>query len=221
VAELVALLLDPSGEPRDGVAVLGGEPFYQLAGLLVLLRSLKVRGVHVVVYTGYTLEALIRRREPQIREALRLVDLLIDGPYVAALADGAGEWRGSRNQRMLPRPPLPADMRFTAEAMACYTTIRGGWMKTVKIDVPEDLLALLKQSRLGGRPQAEQVRLALAIHLFQEAVISIGKAAELAGEPRASFELLLGEMGIPPVRHDETTYEREWEAIRRAREERQ
>ncbi len=93
-------------------------------------------------------------------------------------------------------------------------------MKTVRIEVPEDLLALLKHSRLGARPQADQVKLALAIHLFQEAVISIGKAAELAGEPRASFELLLGEMGIPPVRYDEAAYEREWEAIRRAREER-
>ena len=94
-------------------------------------------------------------------------------------------------------------------------------MKTVKVDVPEDLLALLRQSRLGTRPQAEQVKLALAIHLFQEGVISIGKAAALSGEPRANFELLLGEMGIPPVRYDEADYEREWDAIRGAREERQ
>lgn len=125
VTKLVALLLDPSGEPRNGAAVLGGEPFYQPAGLLVLLRTLKVRGVHVVVYTGYTIEALIRRPEPEIREALRLIDLLIDGPYVAALADGAGEWRGSRNQRVLPAQRLRAAMRFTAAEMACYTTTRG------------------------------------------------------------------------------------------------
>jgi hypothetical protein len=47
-----------------------------------------------------------------MREALDLADLLIDGPFIAALAEGAGEWRGSRNQRLIPRavrviPPRP------------------------------------------------------------------------------------------------------------------
>ena len=93
-------------------------------------------------------------------------------------------------------------------------------MKTRKIEVPEDLLALLQQSRLGSRPPAEQVKMILAIHLFQEGIISVGRAAELAGEPRATFELLLGEMGIPPVRYELADYEREWQAIQRAREKR-
>ena len=44
-------------------------------------------------------------------------------------------------------------------------------------------------------------------------MISIGKAAELAGDPSASFELLLGERDIPPVRYDEVDYERKWHAI--------
>lgn len=91
-------------------------------------------------------------------------------------------------------------------------------MRTVKVDIPENLLALLKQSRLGSRPRADQVKVALAIHLFQEGIISVGKAAELAGEARAGFELLLGEMGVPPVRYDEADYEREWQAIQRAGE---
>ena len=38
--------------------------------------------------------------------SLELTDLLIDGPFVAALADGAGEWRGSRNQRFISHPAL-------------------------------------------------------------------------------------------------------------------
>jgi hypothetical protein len=29
---------------------------------------------------------------------------LIDGPFVPALANGAGEWRGSRNQRLIHHP---------------------------------------------------------------------------------------------------------------------
>ena len=106
VADVVAALLDPAGEPRDGATVLGGEPFSQPLGLAALVRALKRLGLHVVVYTGHTLEALARRPEPEVGEALKLVDLLVDGPYVAALADRAGEWRGSRNQRLIIRPTM-------------------------------------------------------------------------------------------------------------------
>jgi len=104
VADVAAAALDPAGEPRDGCTVLGGEPFFQPAALAALLRAFKARGGHTVVYSGYTLEALIRRPEPEVCEALQLTDLLIDGPFIAALAEGAGEWRGSRNQRVIVNP---------------------------------------------------------------------------------------------------------------------
>ncbi|MFN8472140.1 MAG: 4Fe-4S single cluster domain-containing protein [Anaerolineae bacterium] len=101
VDTIVQALLDSIGEPRDGVTVTGGEPMLQPKGLLALLQRLKARGLHVVVYTGFTLEALAWRLEPEIREVLELTDILVDGPFVARLADGAGEWRGSRNQRVI------------------------------------------------------------------------------------------------------------------------
>jgi len=104
IGEVVKALVDPVGEPRDGITVLGGEPFFQPAGLAVLLRKLQGRGLHTVVYSGYTLEVLARRPEPEVWEALHLIDLLVDGPFVAALTDGAGEWRGSRNQRLIHHP---------------------------------------------------------------------------------------------------------------------
>jgi len=104
IGEVVKALLDPAGEPRDGITVLGGEPFLQPAGLAVLLSKLQGRSLHTVIYSGYTLEVLARRPEPAVWEALHLIDLLIDGPFVAALAEGAGEWRGSRNQRLIQRP---------------------------------------------------------------------------------------------------------------------
>lgn len=89
-------------------------------------------------------------------------------------------------------------------------------MATVEIGIPEELLALLKGSRLGDRPVQEQVRIALAIHLFQEGVISVGKAASIADEPRANFELLLAEMGIPALRYDVDDLQRDLEAFERA-----
>jgi 4Fe-4S single cluster domain len=78
--------------------------FAQPDGLAALLRGLKARDVHTTVYTGYTLCALLQQRDPAVLEALQLTDLLIDGPFVPALADHAGEWRGSRNQRLIARP---------------------------------------------------------------------------------------------------------------------
>jgi anaerobic ribonucleoside-triphosphate reductase activating protein len=104
VAEVVQELLDPIGEPRDGVTVTGGEAFSQPAGLAALLRGLKAHDLHTVLYSGYTLEVLARRPEPEIHEAFHLIDLLVDGPFISELTEGAGEWRGSLNQRLIPFP---------------------------------------------------------------------------------------------------------------------
>ncbi len=105
VAAIADALLDPA-HPRDGVSVVGGEPFAQPEGLAALLAELRRRepGLHLTAYSGYTLEGLGRRREPAVRAALDLLDLLIDGPFVRHLHHGAGEWRGSTNQRLIPNP---------------------------------------------------------------------------------------------------------------------
>jgi predicted HTH domain antitoxin len=91
-------------------------------------------------------------------------------------------------------------------------------MATAQIEIPDEIFALLEQSPLAGRARADQVKLALAIYLFQEQIVSVGRAAEVAGEPRATFELLLGQMGIPPVRFTEADYEHDWLAIKEARD---
>jgi len=51
----------------------------------------------VMLYTGRTLEQLRRLGDPLIQRCLASVDILVDGPYVDELNDGAG-WRGSSNQ---------------------------------------------------------------------------------------------------------------------------
>ena len=104
IGEVIERLLAPEGEPRDGVTVLGGEPFLQPDGLLALMQMLKERNEHITLYSGYTLEQLLSRPEPAIRLILELADILIDGPFVKALSDNVGEWRGSTNQRIIHRP---------------------------------------------------------------------------------------------------------------------
>ena len=107
---LATELLDP-GHPREGISILGGEPFAQPDGLLALVLALRSGGCrHILCYSGYTFEALHRQAEwqPAIRAVLDEIDMLIDGPYVATLADGAGAWTGSANQRVLTLKPPPA-----------------------------------------------------------------------------------------------------------------
>jgi anaerobic ribonucleoside-triphosphate reductase activating protein len=108
VTEIVERLLAPEGEPRDGVTILGGEPFLQPKGLLALMRSLKQREQHVTLYTGYTLDDLVGRNDHPISQILELTDILIDGPFVKELSGNAGEYVGSTNQRIIRRPALYA-----------------------------------------------------------------------------------------------------------------
>ncbi|MGE0131517.1 MAG: 4Fe-4S single cluster domain-containing protein [Blastocatellales bacterium] len=100
---LAAALLDPNYD-RDGISILGGEPFAQPNALLALARELRARGCsHILCYSGYTYEALRERvkRQPAISDALNELDILIDGPYIEALAGSAGAWTGSGNQRVI------------------------------------------------------------------------------------------------------------------------
>lgn len=101
ISQVIALALAPEGEPRDGVTILGGEPFDQPESLAAITRELKRLGQHLTVYTGYTIEALRGRNDSSVNEVLTSADLLIDGPFMREMTNGAGEWRGSTNQRII------------------------------------------------------------------------------------------------------------------------
>jgi anaerobic ribonucleoside-triphosphate reductase activating protein len=103
---LAAELLDPKYE-RDGVSILGGEPFAQPDGLLALIKELKKRGCrHILCYSGYTFETLCEKatKQKSVGGVLDELDILIDGAYIESLAADAGEWTGSGNQRVINRP---------------------------------------------------------------------------------------------------------------------
>lgn len=105
VSRLADLLLDSNFE-RDGVSILGGEPFAQPDGLLSLVRALRKRNCpHIVCYSGYTFEALRDKalKCKSIGNVLDEIDILIDGAYIETLSTGAGLWTGSGNQRVIYR----------------------------------------------------------------------------------------------------------------------
>ena len=100
IDELEARLARATGV--EGVTFLGGEPFAQAAGLGELARRARRRGLTVMVFSGYTLEAL--RARPDAAPLLAEIDLLVDGPYDQARAEPppplGRRWIGSQNQVM-------------------------------------------------------------------------------------------------------------------------
>jgi anaerobic ribonucleoside-triphosphate reductase activating protein len=101
--QLADVLLD-APVPVDGVTVLGGEPMAQAEGLVELVYALRQRGCpHILVYSGFTYRQLCKmaRDRPAIGLVLTEINVLIDGPYVEALAESGGAWTGSGNQHVI------------------------------------------------------------------------------------------------------------------------
>lgn len=97
VGDLAAEIL---GTDRDGLTISGGEPFSQAMALVALITEIRRhRDLSVMCYTGYSLAHLRRSRDPAVHELLESLDLLVDGPYIAA-RHGDLRWRGSDNQRI-------------------------------------------------------------------------------------------------------------------------
>lgn len=85
----------------DGVTFSGGEPTAQAAALCRLIDRVRAtRNLSFLSYTGQTIEHLRERGTDAQRELLARLDVLIDGPYVAARHTDK-RWRGSDNQRVL------------------------------------------------------------------------------------------------------------------------
>ncbi|MBQ3291608.1 MAG: anaerobic ribonucleoside-triphosphate reductase activating protein [Mogibacterium sp.] len=84
-----------------GVTFSGGEPFEQVPALLELGKKIKESGMSLMSYTGYTLEELKKRHDPETDELLGLLDILVDGRYIESLRNLTLIYRGSENQRVI------------------------------------------------------------------------------------------------------------------------
>ncbi|XVG95101.1 anaerobic ribonucleoside-triphosphate reductase activating protein [Eubacteriales bacterium KG127] len=87
----------------QGVTFSGGEPLCQVDSFLALAIEVKKRSLHLVIYTGYTIEELESRmiKEPALKELLSLTDILVEGRYIEELRDISLVYRGSKNQRVI------------------------------------------------------------------------------------------------------------------------
>ncbi|MHB1422878.1 MAG: 4Fe-4S single cluster domain-containing protein [Gemmataceae bacterium] len=83
----------------EGITLLGGEPLAHAAAA-ALARAVRLRGLTVMVFSGYTLEEARRMSDPAIAELLALTDILVDGPYLREHPETRRRWIGSANQRI-------------------------------------------------------------------------------------------------------------------------
>lgn len=89
----------------SGVTLSGGDPMEQAVQLLPFVFGVKMRGLNLIVFTGYRYEMLISRfAHPAMKELLTYTDILIDGPYMKDLRDLNLKFRGSSNQRIIDVP---------------------------------------------------------------------------------------------------------------------
>ncbi len=93
-----------------GVTVLGGEPLdsRNLVGTFHVAKAAKDLGKDVWIYTGYTMEQLVRRMHlgtdmDMVLQAVlgNYTDVLVEGPYVEAMRNITLPFRGSSNQRII------------------------------------------------------------------------------------------------------------------------
>jgi len=92
----------------EGISISGGEPFQQPEALLALVRRVRETPLSVLVFSGYTLEAI--RATPLGTQILSCVDVLIAGRYAESKRMGQS-LIGSANQRLhlLTARYTPAD----------------------------------------------------------------------------------------------------------------
>lgn len=87
------------------LCIMGGEPLSTENQFLTLLVINEVKKfypeVPVYIWTGYTYEELIARKDYRLEQILNLTDFIIDGPYIDSLRDVTLEMRGSSNQRII------------------------------------------------------------------------------------------------------------------------
>lgn len=86
-----------------GITFSGGEPMCQPEGFAALAEQIKARGKTITVFSGYTVEQLLKmaQNNKHIAKILMLCDILIDGPFVQSLRDLTLQFRGSSNQRVI------------------------------------------------------------------------------------------------------------------------
>lgn len=90
---------------QRNLSILGGEPLCdenkELTNSIINFVTNKFKNIKVTIWTGYTLEDLIGRKDSTLENILSKVYLLVDGPFIEEQRSLNIPLRGSKNQRLL------------------------------------------------------------------------------------------------------------------------
>ena len=93
--------------------------------------------------------------------------------------------------------------------MSTHQTIK---TERIEIDLPQDIIFAMRGLEKPGEVK-KKLKVALAILLFQEKAISLGKAIELTGISRVKFMQVLKEHGISTYEYNEKDFEKDQQVI--------
>ena len=99
--ETISRVLELGGkEFNDGLSILGGEPMHpkniEASGKLAKAFKEKYPNKSVWVWTGFLFD-----RDLKDKEALKFIDVLVDGQFEEELYSPLLKWKGSSNQRVI------------------------------------------------------------------------------------------------------------------------
>lgn len=90
-----------------GLSLLGGEPLSKLSDnrktVIEFAKEVKEKfpTKDIWIWSGYTLDEI--QANDTMKDVLKYVDVLVDGPFIEEQKDLSVPFRGSRNQRILKR----------------------------------------------------------------------------------------------------------------------
>ena len=99
--ETINKVLELSGKDYiKGLSILGGEPMHpkNIAATTALAKAFKTKypEKNVWVWSGFKFDDDLKEKE-----ALKYIDVLVDGRYVEELHNPTLKWKGSSNQRVI------------------------------------------------------------------------------------------------------------------------
>lgn len=97
------IIQDASNNMCSGITVCGGDSFFSAEDMIPFIQRFRQANPDKTVwaYTGFTFEQILAGAVPYGIEYLSLLDVLIDGMFVAECKDLTLKYRGSSNQRII------------------------------------------------------------------------------------------------------------------------
>jgi anaerobic ribonucleoside-triphosphate reductase activating protein len=90
----------------DGVTISGGEPLLHANSLVSFADAALSMGLGIWLYTGYTIEEIVARGEPDELTLVKMADVLVDGRFEFDKRTLELRFVGSTNQRIIEHPKL-------------------------------------------------------------------------------------------------------------------